>query len=346
MVQALSRFSSLFFLLFVLDLVVIILGCGCGTVDQVCDVTDPKCNYNRDSSPSNTISVTHGEKTARAPISFYQMELIDGGEYEIGTDEPVFEADGEAPARLVLLDDFYLDKYAVSNEAFAAFMAATDYETEAETLGSSFVFQGSPTGTGPAVAAAPWWVPAEADWAHPEGPNSTIADRMDHPAVHVSHNDAVAFCTHHGKRLPTEAEWEVACRGGLRRRLYPWGNKLKPRDLHRANIWQGRFPYENTAEDGYAATAPVDAFPANAYGLHNMVGNVWEWTSAKWRVSDPRAPPVEGNTMVKKGGSFLCNPATCNRFRCSARMMFTADSAASNVGFRCAYPADQEAQAL
>ncbi len=186
-----------------------------------------------------------------------EMVLIKGGQYEIGTDEPVFVADGEAPARQVYLDDYYIDVHEVSNQEFANFVESTSYVTEAERFGSSFVFEGilddeTKSEIPKVVAAAPWWMPVvNASWKFPEGPTSSISgltfiifvqlvdllyhiiiDRMDHPVIHVSWNDAVSFCEFHGKRLPSEAEWEVACQGGLKQRLYPWGNKLNPYGKH------------------------------------------------------------------------------------------------------------------
>ncbi|XP_060691717.1 formylglycine-generating enzyme isoform X2 [Hemiscyllium ocellatum] len=219
-----------------------------------------------------------------------QMVLIPGGVFTMGTDEPAIPQDGEGPARKVQVKQFYMDMYEVTNAEFERFVKATDYTTEAEKFGDSFVFEGilsekvKSTIT-QAVAAAPWWLPVKkANWKHPEGPDSNIADRMDHPVVHVSWNNAVAYCTWAGKRLPTEAEWEYACRGGLENRLFPWGNKLLPKGEHYMNIWQGDFPHHNTADDGFSKTAPVTTFPSNGYGLFNMVGNAWEWTSDWWDI--------------------------------------------------------------
>ncbi|XP_075618618.1 formylglycine-generating enzyme isoform X2 [Balearica regulorum gibbericeps] len=218
------------------------------------------------------------------------MVAIPEGVFTMGTDEPEIRQDGEWPARRVHVKSFYMDQYEVSNEEFERFVNSTGYVTEAEKFGDSFVFEGMlseevKADIHQAVAAAPWWLPVKgANWKHPEGPDSNISNRMAHPVLHVSWNDAVAFCTWAGKRLPTEAEWEYSCRGGLENRLFPWGNKLQPKGQHYANIWQGVFPTNNTAEDGYKGTAPVTAFPPNGYGLYNIVGNAWEWTSDWWAV--------------------------------------------------------------
>ncbi|CDQ97186.1 unnamed protein product [Oncorhynchus mykiss] len=191
------------------------------------------------------------------------MVLIPGGEFLMGTDSPGIPQDGEGPQRRVHLDHFYMDAHEVSNRHFQSFINATGYITEAERFGDSFVFEGVlseevKSQISQAVAAAPWWLPVRgADWRHPEGPESSITDRLDHPVLHVSWQDAVAYCSWAYKRLPTEAEWEYACRGGLQERLYPWGNKLKPKGQHYANLWQGKFPTHNSEEDGYTKTSPV-----------------------------------------------------------------------------------------
>lgn len=275
------------------------------------------------------------------------MALLPGASFLMGTNEPFLIKDGEFPARNVTLASFYIDLHEVSNAKFSAFVEATGYVTEAEKFGDSFVFEAliSPEEKEKitqAVAQAPWWLPVKgASWRHPHGVDSSAEEAMDHPAVHVSWNDAVAYCRWRGGRLPTEAEWEYACRGGLSQRLFPWGNVAVPKGVHRANIWQGEFPGDNTGEDGYLSTAPVSSYGPNGYGLFNMVGNVWEWTGDWWNVHhDPRPSvnpkgPASGKDKVKKGGSYLCNEKYCYRHRCAARSQNTPDSSAGNLGFRC-----------
>jgi formylglycine-generating enzyme required for sulfatase activity len=276
------------------------------------------------------------------------MVLVRGADFLMGTDDSEgYPADGERPVRRIRLSPFWIDVHAVSNARFAAFVRATGYRTDAERYGWSFVFAGLLPDKFPparAVSQAPWWRQVYgADWCHPEGPHSDIAERLDHPVVHVSWRDARLYCRWTGKRLPTEAEWECAARGGLVQQRYPWGNELAPHDEHRMNIWQGQFPYHNTCEDGYYGTAPVDAFPPNGYGLYNMTGNVWEWC-ADWFSADfhltgprrnPKGPP-SGTSRVMRGGSYLCHRSYCNRYRVAARSANTPESSTGNLGFRCA----------
>jgi formylglycine-generating enzyme required for sulfatase activity len=253
----------------------------------------------------------------------------------MGSDGPeAWPEDGEGPVREVTLSPFAIAPTTVSNAEFAAFAGATGYVTEAERFGWSFVFEPllsreTARLTSQGAAAAPWWRAVErASWRHPEGPGSTLGDRAHHPVVHVSHTDALAYCAWAGAGLPTEAQWEYAARGGLEGCRFPWGDEL-PAGEWPCNIFQGEFPGRDTGEDGYRGTAPVDAFAPNAYGLHNMVGNVWEWT-ADW--FSPRHPQTE---RVTRGGSYLCHDSYCNRYRTSARNALTPDSSTGNVGFRC-----------
>ena len=195
-----------------------------------------------------------------------------------------------------------------------------------------------------AVAHAPWWRQVYgADWRHPDGPQSDLSGRADHPVVHVSWRDAQAFCAWSGTRLPTEAEWEFAARGGLVQQHFPWGSELEPGGAHRMNVFQGQFPSDDTAADGYAGTAPVHAFPPNGHGLYNMTGNVWEWC-ADWfdpgyyghgPVEDPGGPTA-GAGRVMRGGSYLCHASHCNRYRVDSRSASEPDSSTGNLGFRVA----------
>jgi formylglycine-generating enzyme required for sulfatase activity len=277
------------------------------------------------------------------------MVSLPGGAFMMGTDYPnAFPIDGEGPVRPVTLSPFRIDTFPVTNQDFAAFIDATGFRTESELFGWSFVFwmHLPPDRLGEliedTVAAAPWWckVPG-ADWAHPEGPGSHIADRPNYPVVHVSWNDAAAYAAWAGRSLPTEAQWEYAARGGLEQKLYPWGNDLTPGGQHMCNIWQGEFPRVDTAEDGFAGACPVDAFPPNGFGLYSITGNVWEWCADWFHTAFDTRPrhhpigPASGQAKVMKGGSFLCHASYCNRYRVAARTSNTPDSAASNIGFRC-----------
>ncbi|MBO7746118.1 formylglycine-generating enzyme family protein [Paenibacillus sp. MWE-103] len=276
------------------------------------------------------------------------MALLPGGEFLMGTnDAEGFPRDGEGPVREASLSPFYMDACAVTNAAFAAFAAETGYVTEAERFGWSFVFhlfvpEAAKAAARPAPGV-PWWLAVDgACWHKPEGEGSGIEGREDHPVVHVSWHDAASYAQWAGKRLPTEAEWEYAARGGLIQKRYPWGDLLKPDGEHRCNIWQGKFPDKNNASDGYAGTAPVRSFRPNGYGLYNMVGNVWEWCGdwfsvrhAKPGSRDPRGP-ASGTARVMRGGSYLCHQSYCNRYRVAARSSNTPDSSTGNIGFRCA----------
>ena len=276
------------------------------------------------------------------------MVSLPGGRFAMGHDGPGgYAEDGEGPRHEVTLDPFAIGRTCVTNAQFAAFAEATGYLTVAEHLGTSFVFAGLLPEDAPAtrgVAAAPWWreVPG-ASWRQPEGEGSTIDRRMDHPAVHIAWHDAMAFGAWSGCRLPTEAEWEYAARGGLEGHTFPWGDELRPGGAHRMNVFQGTFPTHDTAEDGWAGTCPADAFPPNGYGLHEMTGNVWEWC-ADWfsrdayRASpthDPRGPD-DGTRRVMRGGSYLCHASYCRRYRVDARSSNTPESTAGNIGFRVA----------
>lgn len=256
-------------------------------------------------------------------------------------------ADGEHPVHLVRLAPFRLSRFAVSNDQFARFVDATGHVTDAERYGWSFVFAGllpDDFVETRGVVGAEWWRQVfGATWRQPEGPHSDLDGRGDHPVVHVSWLDAVAYCRWSGTRLPTEAEWEHAARGGLVGAAFPWGDQLEPGGVHRMNVWQGRFPHENTAADGYVGTAPVDAYEPNGYGLWNMCGNVWEWC-ADWfdptyyERSPVEAPtgPATGTARVMRGGSYLCHDSYCRRYRVDARSSNGPDSSTGNLGFRVA----------
>jgi len=276
------------------------------------------------------------------------MVLVEEAAFLMGTDHAIgYPADGEGPVRQVTLDPFQISTTVVRNTEFGRFVDETGHLTDAERFGWSFVFAGHLPDDFPptrAVAQTPWWRQVQgADWRHPEGPHSSIDGRDDHPAVHVSWNDAQAYCAWSGTRLPREAEWERAARGGLEQALFPWGDELEPGGEHRMNVWQGTFPVDDSAADGWAGTCPVDAFPPNGIGLYNVTGNVWEWC-ADWfdatfhtrdRRTNPHGPP-RGTAKVIRGGSFICHASYCRRYRVAARSANTPDSSTGNTGFRVA----------
>jgi formylglycine-generating enzyme len=256
----------------------------------------------------------------------------------MGSAEPSFPLDGEGPVREVRVEPFRIDAYAVSNERFGAFVGATGYLSEAERFGWSFVFVGllpPPLRRARPVPGTPWWraVPG-ACWSAPEGPGSDLRGRGDHPVVHVSWRDASAFATWAGGRLPREAEWEYAARGGLAGKRFPWGDELEQDGRHRCNVWQGVFPTVDTAADGFAGTAPVDAYEPNGFGLYNVVGNVWEWCQDRF---DGRAGGAGPGPRSQRGGSYLCHASYCDRYRVAARTSSDEDSSSGNLGFRVAY---------
>jgi len=313
----------------------------CCAASRDTDSLPPVAAESRPAMPAHTAAPA-------APPSTDDMVLLPGGQFLMGTDErESYPADGEGPVRKIRLNPFWIDRMAVSNARFAAFVAATGYVSEAKRFGWAFVFAGLLPDSFPptrSVPQAPWWRQVYgADWQHPEGPHSSIDTRPDHPVVQVSWSDARAYCTWAGKRLPTEAEWEFAARGSLEQQRFPWGDDLTPGGEHRMNVWQGTFPQRNTADDGYVGTAPVDAFPPNGYGLFNMTGNVWEWCSdwfhPTFHVNGPRRNPrgpKSGASRVMRGGSHLCHRSYCYRYRVAARSANTPDSATGNLGFRCA----------
>jgi len=253
------------------------------------------------------------------------------------------EADGEGPLRRVSLGAFRISPTTVTNRAFAGFVRSTRYVTDAERRGRSFVFHlqlAQPlSAQSTAPPGLPWWRDVEhACWQRPEGSGSHVHDRPDHPVVHVSWNDAKVYCAWAGARLPCEAEWEYAARGGLEGMRYAWGDELAPGGVARCNIWRGTFP--NAPEAGWKpGPMPVDAFAPNGFGLHNVCGNVWEWCEDIFRLGDAVDAAKDRQVHAQRamrGGSFLCHDSYCNRYRVAARSSASADSAASNISFRLA----------
>ncbi|MGH2532081.1 MAG: formylglycine-generating enzyme family protein [Thermomicrobiales bacterium] len=300
------------------------------------------------------------------------MVWIPGGTFLMGSNDHYPE---EAPAHRVTVAGIWMDEYPVTNQQFRRFVKATGYVTVAERTPHATDYPGAKPEMlvpGSAVFLQPegpvdlrnhynWWTwVAGADWRHPEGPGSDLTGRDRHPVVHLAYEDAAAYAAWAGKDLPTEAEWEFAARGGLEGAVYAWGDDFMPKGKHLANTWQGEFPIVNEAADGFVRTSPVGSFRSNGYGLVEMIGNVWEWTTDWYRDSheavngccgsaahpagggdereasiDPRLPDIPIPRKVIKGGSFLCAPNYCQRYRPAARMHHPIDTATCHLGFRC-----------
>lgn len=300
-------------------------------------------------SQFGTLGVPRADSTPSTSGAGHTIEqrAIPAGSFVMGDSSgDANPGDGETPRHEVAISSFQIDATAVTNDDFAHFVGVTGYRTEAETWGFSAVFHLALTAPeedliGPA-AGTPWWFGVRgADWAHPRGKDSDLDGLGDHPVVHVSWNDAVAYCDWAGRRLPTEAEWEYAARGGLIDKKYPWGDDEADEGGWRTNIFQGNFPHHNTIEDGWLTTAPVRSFAPNDYGLWQSIGNVWEWCQdwfdpGYYSVSPANDPPGpdRGSSRVLRGGSYLCHHSYCNRYRNSARSSNTPDSSMGNAGFR------------
>lgn len=307
---------------------------------MTCCPTRPDAGANEKNSGPLVSSETEGQKSERVHLP--------GGSFIMGTSDRILLDDGERPERKAKVGAFEIDVGAVTNERFSNFIAATGYKTEAESFGWSFVFYSflEKPETFEPVGGTEWWrVVHGAYWGAPEGPGSDINDRLEHPAVHISWNDAQTFAKWAGGRLPTEQEWEYAARGGLERKRYPWGDR-EPNDddFFPCNIWQGSFPRINSVADGYRNTAPVKSFEPNGYGLYNMVGNAWEWTGDVYRIKSMRKGAKRKMDELKnepskviKGGSYLCHKSYCHRYRVAARSHNTPDSATGHMGFRLVY---------
>jgi len=324
--------------------------------------------------PSSTSHDTSHDTVAvvdRREPPFPDMVWVPGGTFRMGSDKHYPE---ERPSHHVSVDGFWMDRYPVTNDRFTRFVESTGHVTFAEIVPNADDYPGAlpemlyagslvfvkPAGPVDRRQIANWWqFMRGADWQHPQGPDSSLEHRADHPVVHMAFSDAAAFATWEGKDLPTEAEWEFAARGGLDGAPYAWGDEFLPGGRHMANTWQGEFPWSNLRSDGHEGTSPVDAFPPNGYGLYDMIGNVWEWTTDWYEPKhpdevikacctphnprggreeasyDPSQPQVRIPRKVLKGGSHLCAPNYCRRYRPAARFPEPIDTSTCHLGFRC-----------
>jgi formylglycine-generating enzyme required for sulfatase activity len=357
-----SNLNKLFTILFLL---------GCALLSACNHESQSKATHEHqpvakepDAASAAAVGINQAKPTQPAPPG---MVWVPGGTFWMGCEE--CEMPDTLPVHLVMVDGFWMDETPVTNAQFAVFVKATGYRTIAERQPEAKDYPGAKPEDlvpGSAVFTPPrepiglenpyaWWRYVKgASWQHPEGPDSTTKGRENHPAAHIAWDDAVAYAKWAGKRLPTEAEFEFAARGGLDRKLYAWGNDLQPAGHWPANIWQGRFPSNNTGEDGFLTTSPVKAFPANKFGLYDISGNVWQWCSDWYRpdyyerlaaqgtARNPQGPPDSFDPQepgvakrVQKSGSFLCSDQYCTRYLVGSRGKGAVDSAGSNVGFRC-----------
>ena len=260
------------------------------------------------------------------------MVWVPGGTFRMGSNDGFPE---EAPVHAVDVAGFWMDEHPVTNLRFARFIESAGYKTSAELAPGSLVFT-KPSGPVSLEDPHAWWdYVSGTDWKHPAGPGSSIKGIERHPVVHVTHADAHAFASWEGKQLPTEAEWEFAARGGLEGATYAWGNRLMLAGRPMANYWQGDFPHHNSRADGWEGTSPVGYYPPNGYGLYDMIGNVWEWTSDTYRAGHVGDEEFQEGHRVVKGGSHLCSANYCRRYRPAARRPEPIDAASSHVGFRC-----------
>lgn len=303
--------------------------------ESCCSPKSNRKNIKNNNASSYLFSENHNET---------KFEDLKGGWFFMGSEENyVFPGDGEGPVRKIYVDEFSISKYSITIKEFKRFIDDTNYTTDAEKFGWSFVFyeQLKDSHEAESVQNAPWWIKVDkAYWNLPDGENVGIEKYPNHPVTHISWRDAQEYCKWSNTRLPTEAEWEFAARGGLNQKKYPWGDELFLDGQIQCNIFEGEFPHKNNAPESMRFTTSVDEFNPNDFGLYNMVGNVWEWTE-DWFTRfhnldinvNPKGPE-KGNNKVIRGGSFLCHDSYCNRYRTSSRTSNSIDSSTSNMGFR------------